>query len=75
MLDGICAHVERESEEHVIIARLTSRAGTREPFCTTDLGGVTSMGSGGFGFVANPVLLLLIAAVILFVGVWLLMRR
>jgi hypothetical protein len=33
------------------------------------------MGSGGFGFVVNPVLLLLVAAVILFVGVWLVMRR
>jgi hypothetical protein len=33
------------------------------------------MGAGGFGFVANPIVLLLVAAVILFVGVWLLMRR
>lgn len=33
------------------------------------------MGSGGFRFVVNPVLLLLVAAVILFVGVWLIMRR
>jgi hypothetical protein len=33
------------------------------------------MGAGGFGFVVNPIVLLLVAAVILFVGVWLLMRR
>jgi hypothetical protein len=33
------------------------------------------IGSGGFGFVANPIVLLLAAAVILFVGGWLLMRR
>jgi hypothetical protein len=33
------------------------------------------MGSGGFGFVVNPIVLLLVAAVIIFVGVLLLMRR
>jgi hypothetical protein len=33
------------------------------------------MGSGGFGFVINPVLLLFVAAVILLVGVWRLKGR
>jgi hypothetical protein len=33
------------------------------------------LGSGGFGFVVNPVLLLMVAAVVLFVGVWLVLRR
>jgi hypothetical protein len=33
------------------------------------------MGSSGFGFVVNPIVLLLVAAVIIFVGVLLLMRR
>lgn len=32
-------------------------------------------GSGGFGFVANPIVLLLVAVVILFIGGWILMRR
>jgi hypothetical protein len=33
------------------------------------------MGAGGFGFVINPVLLLLVAAGIMLVGLWLLRRR